>query len=71
MQHIPYKTVNTWIKASSLLNPKKLIPSLMKYDMKSNPPEDKDVSKIISNINKFKYFRQIKLFVIYNIVFKN
>mmetsp|Transcript_65351 Transcript_65351/g.142544 ORF Transcript_65351/g.142544 Transcript_65351/m.142544 type:complete len:361 (+) Transcript_65351:249-1331(+) len=37
MAHAPVATTNAWIKAS-FLEPRKLIPALMRYDPKNNPP---------------------------------
>lgn len=37
MKEIPYETVNELIKAGNNLNPRKLIPTLMRYDRRKNP----------------------------------
>jgi hypothetical protein len=37
----PFHTVNAWIRASKILEPKKLIPSLMRYSPERNPPNEK------------------------------
>jgi len=36
MEHVPYETVNTWLHED--LDPKALIPAIMKYDPSTNPP---------------------------------
>lgn len=45
MNKVPYECVNSWIKAHSSssckLDPRKLIPALMRYDPSRNPPNDK------------------------------
>ena len=38
MKEIPYDTVNELLKAGNNLNARKLIPSLMRYDPRKNPP---------------------------------
>eukprot|EP01104_Vermistella_antarctica_P010093 TRINITY_DN2663_c0_g1_i4.p1 TRINITY_DN2663_c0_g1~~TRINITY_DN2663_c0_g1_i4.p1 ORF type:complete len:947 (-),score=277.56 TRINITY_DN2663_c0_g1_i4:38-2878(-) len=40
MHELPYETVNQWMRAS-FLNPRDLIPSLMKYDSAKNPHNEK------------------------------
>jgi hypothetical protein len=41
MRHVPQQTVNAWIAARTPLNPRRLIPALMRYDPSRNPPNDK------------------------------
>ena len=36
MHHVPYETVNVWI-GEPRLEPRRLIPALMRYDVKNNP----------------------------------
>jgi len=40
MYHVPFDTVDAWIKATNL-NPRKLIPALMRYDPAKNPKGNK------------------------------
>ena len=44
MKEVPYNTVNSWLKANAKvkLEPRRLIPALMRYDITKNE-EDKEV----------------------------
>jgi len=46
MYHIPYYTVNAWIKIHSNLDPRKLLPSIMRYNHANNI-EDSQVNQAI------------------------
>jgi vacuolar protein sorting-associated protein 18 len=46
MQHVPMDTVNVWIRTREL-EPRKLIPSLMRYEQANNPPDVRDVNQAI------------------------
>ena len=51
MHYLPYQTVNAWLKAKEL-DPRKLIPALMRYDPANNPPNIKENQAI-------KYLEQV------------
>lgn len=42
MHYIPQETVNAWIQTRNL-EPRKLIPALMRYNPANNPKSDKTV----------------------------
>ncbi|KAL6061226.1 tethering complex subunit [Balamuthia mandrillaris] len=57
MQHIPYHTVNAWISARTPLNPRKLIPALMRYDKSKNPEgerQDQAIRYLEHCVNKLQ-----------------
>lgn len=42
MHHAPQHTVNVWMKAASMLKPRKLIPALMRYEPANNPENESE-----------------------------
>lgn len=46
MNYIPYETVNSWIRTNPS-DPRKLIPSLMRYNPENNPKDQKNVNQAI------------------------